>query len=164
MGWVGIMMGNIGAMTNGSVHRVTVTDTYNSSVVDLFASHAGKPNATKTTIVTGSSGLSDPNFVEASFVRPLATSADQHYSIPPAPGTKTNVSLAFSNVTFEFHGKNAQFMPDLDLAAIAQGNMESISFPFTTIDAKEGETLIGAMRRHSTVQSVSRKHKRRTKA
>jgi len=154
MGWAGIMFGAVDSMTNGSIHRITVNNTYSGAVLDMFANHHGKPNATMDQIVTGASGHSDTYFIEVSFVRPLQTAFDQHYSIPPQPGTMTNVSVAYQSAVFEYHGNNAKFLNELDLAAIAQGKMDSITVPFTLIEPKQGETFIDSMRRHKALPAV----------
>ena len=63
--------------------------------------------------------------LDISFARMLNTGLEQHYVIPAKAGSQTNVSFAYGETYFAFHGPNAT-MVSIDIAAMAGQRSEEV--------------------------------------
>jgi len=124
-GWVGVIWGSTDGMSNGQSTIMTIPTQYLPTLFEGYNTKKGKPTNTSAQSIPQSNVtgfLTSTGGLDVSFHRRLNTGLTDHFVIPAKAGTQTSMSIAYGEVVFEFHGKNATNFK-IDIAAAAAGTL-----------------------------------------
>ena len=120
-GWAGVGWGSTDGMSGLQSTILSVLSAYAPTAFDGYNSKKGRPtNLTQQSVSAQNvSGGATPSGIDVSFIRLLDTGLAQHYTIPSTNGSASTMSVAWAGTFFDFHGKNAHFIPSIDIVGVA---------------------------------------------
>lgn len=142
-GWAAVMFGSTDGMAGGQSTILAVPSQYQPVAFDGYNTKKGKPtNLTDQSVApTNVSGGATEAGLDVSFIRLLTTGLPQHYSIPPS-GTDSTLGVAWQTTVFSFHGKNAHFVPAIDIVGVA-----------TSTGTERVESVVKLVNRHNRLSA-----------